>query len=67
MNIKYWVTELSETAQTILFNYCHDKLKEYGYSNNTIDEYMADLENEKLVNLDELVSYDMMKNLSLME
>ena len=67
MNIKYWVSELSDVAQTILFNHCHDKLKEYGYSNNTIDEYMADLENEKLVNLDELVSYDMMKNLSLME
>ena len=67
MNIKYWVSELSEVAQTILFDHCSNKLREYGYSDNTINEYMADLENEKLVNLDELVSYDMMKNLSVME
>lgn len=63
-NIKYWVSDLSEVAQKELFEICKNALIEEGYEEETITDYLNDLPNEKLGNLDELVEYDKLIELS---
>jgi hypothetical protein len=47
-----WVSELSEAAQTQLMNKQRENLKNAGiYSEEEIEMYVADLENEKLANI----------------
>ncbi|MCM3387301.1 hypothetical protein M3649_04030 [Ureibacillus chungkukjangi] len=65
--IKYWVSELSKEAQQILYTHCFKQLEEQGYHKADINNYLNDLQFEKLINLDELVSHDMMIQLSEME
>ena len=63
-NIKYWVSDLSEVAQKELFTHCRNQLIKEGYSLSVIDDYINELPNEKLGNLTQLVTYDMMIKLS---
>lgn len=62
--IKYWVSDLSHAAQQELFTHCRNQLVLEGYETSVIDDYIAELPNEKLGNLNQLVSYDMMIRLS---
>lgn len=64
MKCKKWVSELSDRSQKELFAICENKLIEYGYSKKDIKVFMFDLSNEKLTNLDNLISYEKMLELS---
>ena len=66
MNIKYWVTELSDHAQKLLVAHCKRQLKKMGYCDYEIDMHIQDIENEKLLNLEELVSRKLMIKYSSM-
>lgn len=57
--MKYWVSDLSENAKRLLNNHVSKKLKELDLTKEEYNEYMNDLENEKLDNLEELVSYEL--------
>lgn len=67
MTRKLWVTELSTKAQELLINHCDRKLKEQGYSLEERKEYTNDILNEKLSNLEELVSPTLRKKYEGME
>lgn len=58
--IKYWVTDLSDKAQDLLVKHCSRQLKAMGYCKHEINRYVEDLPNEKLGNLNELVSNNLM-------
>ena len=64
--IKYWVSELSDHAQTLLVKHCKKQLKQMGYCDYEIERYVEDVVNEKLMNLEELVSRKLMLKYSAM-
>lgn len=57
--MKYWVSDLSEKALQLLKDHVAKQLKELDLTESEYVEYMNDIENEKLDNLEELVSYDL--------
>lgn len=59
-NYKYWVTDLSDKAQDLLIKHCTRQLTAMGYCKHEVDRYVNDLANEKLGNLSELVSNNLM-------
>lgn len=65
-NIKYWVTELSDKAQELLIKHCTRQLKAMGYCKYEINRHIEDIANEKLMNLEELVSQKLMIKYSSM-
>lgn len=65
--MKYWVSDLSEKALQLLKNHVAKQLKQLDLTNEEYVEYMNDLENEKLDNLEELVSYDLRLKYSQMD
>lgn len=65
--IKYWVSELSDQAIKELKNECFEILMSYGHDEDHIHDFIDDIENEKLMNLEELISRERMKELSGME
>lgn len=65
--MKYWVSDLSDNALRLLKNHVSKKLKQLDLSNEEYKEYMNDLENEKLGNLEELVSYELRLKYSKMD
>lgn len=65
--MKYWVSDLSEKALQLLKNHVSKQLKQLDLTNEEYVEYMNDLENEKLDNLEELVSYDLRLKYSQMD
>lgn len=65
--MKYWVSDLSEKALQLLKNHVTKQLKQLDLTNEEYVEYMNDLENEKLDNLEELVSYDLRLKYSQMD
>lgn len=65
--MKYWVSDLSEKALQLLKDHVSKKLNELDLSQVEYNEYMNDLENEKLDNLEELVSYDLRLKYSQMD
>lgn len=67
MKMKYWVSDLSESAFQLLRNHVSNKLNELDLTEEEYNDYMNDLENEKLDNLEELVSYDLRLKYSQMD
>lgn len=65
--MKYWVSDLSEKALQLLKNHVAKQLKQLDLTDEEYVEYMNDLENEKLDNLEELVSYDLRLKYSQMD
>lgn len=65
--MKYWVSDLSEKALQLLKNHVAKQLKQLDLTELEYVEYMNDLENEKLDNLEELVSYDLRLKYSQMD
>lgn len=65
--MKYWVSDLSEKALQLLKNHVAKQLKELDLTELEYVEYMNDLENEKLDNLEELVSYELRLKYSQMD
>lgn len=66
-NTKIWVSELSTEGLRLLKNHVSKKLKALDLSIEDYNEFMNDLENEKLDNLEELVSYNLRLKYSQME
>ena len=64
--IKYWVSQLSDQAIKDLKKECFDILMSYGHDEDHIHEFINDIENEKLMNLEELISRERMLELSEM-
>lgn len=67
MSVKYWVSELSDSAIDNLKKECYNILISYGHEYELINDFINDIENEKLMNLEELISHERMKELSVME
>lgn len=67
MKMKYWVSDLSENAFQLLRNHVSNKLNELDLTEEEYNDYMNDLENEKMDNLEELVSYDLRLKYSQMD
>lgn len=56
--LKYWVSELHPIAQNELILICTEKLKNEGYDEESIFNFIKDIKNEKLLNLEELMPYE---------
>lgn len=65
--MKYWVSDLSEKALQLLKGYVAKQLKQLDLTESEYVEFMNDIENEKLDNLEELVSYDLRLKYSKMD
>lgn len=64
--MKYWVSELSPQAIELLKKHVGEKLQQLDLSKEEYEAYMSDLDNEKLGNLDEHLSYEFRLELSQM-
>ena len=64
--MKYWVSELSPQAIELLKKNVGEKLNQLDLSKEEYEAYMSDLENEKLGNLDQHLSYELRLELSQM-
>lgn len=58
-NKKYWVSELDHTATCYLVVHCYKRLKD-DHTPQQLHDYLTDLMNEKLDNLEELVPTPLM-------
>ena len=65
--MKYWVSDLSEKALQLLKDHVSKKLKQLDLTESEYVDFMNDIENEKLDNLEELVSYDLRLKYSKMD
>lgn len=64
--MKYWISQLSNEAIEIIKNKVYSNLFQNGYAENQIQQYIEEIENEKLGSLDYHLSYEEMKQLSNM-